>query len=249
MKNIKYWYVCHRGLRRKINQDNIFVPGNGKAVLCPEIDEVRSGFVETDIPANFAVFDGMGGEQAGEVASYLCADHMGQYDFSHHVYNELSEFCIEANRLVVKYADDHGLFSMGTTAAIVGTDGEMVTVCNLGDSRIYRIRDNTIDRLSMDHSIGFDSNKKSPLYQYIGIPENETLIEPHIVKHKYCENDYYLLCSDGLTDLVSETKIKDIVNDACEKGRDGSAITDVMLNEALNSGGRDNISIILLKLC
>ena len=248
MNDIECWYACHRGLRRKINQDNVYISGKVKTVLCPRIEEIHNENVEDAGASVFAVFDGMGGEEAGEMASYLCADYMSQCDFNSEREDLLEKFCYDANRIVVEYADDNGIFSMGTTAAIIRVDNNVIEACNLGDSRIFRINDNNIELLSVDHTIGLDKAKKTPLYQYIGIPENETLLQPHIVKKKYYKNDFYLICSDGLSDYVSDIKIKDIVEECTESKKGGRGIADKLLQEALASGGKDNISLILIKL-
>ncbi len=248
MNDIECWYACHKGLKRKINQDNIYLPRELNAVMCPHIEEVQKETVNNSTSSVFAVFDGMGGEEAGEFASYLCTEYMSQFNFNRECDNILEQFCYGANRRVVEYAADNNIFSMGTTAAIIRIDGNIVEACNLGDSRIFRISDNCVEMLSVDHTIGFDKTKKSPLYQYIGIPEEETALTPHTVKKKYYKNDLYLICSDGLSDYVSDIKIKDIVDKYLTTENGGWNIADKMLQEALDNGGKDNISLILLKL-
>lgn len=246
-KKIDYWYVCHKGLRRTINQDNYYVPNKAKAQLCPNVESVRCGSTVPGKSAVFAIFDGMGGEECGEMASYLCTGYLDDFFFHENAQEDLASFCMKANSKVVEYAKENDIYSMGSTAALARVDDCGVTTCNLGDSRIYRIGPCGIELISFDHCVSY-AGRKSYLYQYVGIPEKETLIEPYIAQCEYRANDLFLLCSDGLSDFVSESTIYNIViRNALEQG-DGQKAAELMLAEALEAGGKDNISFILLQI-
>ena len=95
----------------------------------------------------------------------------------------------------------------------------------------------------MDHTAPFTFGGKPPLSQNLGIPPDELKIEPYVAKGQYYDGDVYLICSDGLTDMVSEEEIADTLS-----GRGILEAQKRLLNAALDNGGKDNITIILCKV-
>lgn len=206
--------------RRRENQDRIFINEKG-------------------LPA-FAVFDGMGGEQRGKTASSIACQTFEEFFEK----KKPSQICTLINQRICEYMKLNQIFRMGTTAAIVEFSDEFVYTCNIGDSRIYRIADNEIEQLSVDHVINTGRFKtRRVLAQYLGIPKNEIEIEPHIETHAVKPGDIYLVCSDGLTDMVTDETIKDII---LKSKTENTA--EKLVQTALTNGGRDNISVIVCEV-
>lgn len=239
-KGICYYLVSDVGKKRKNNQDNFICD---KMFNEPETMHTRrGGKVFLDETVMFGIFDGLGGEEKGEEASYIAAREAANITFSKDIERDLRLYCRETNKKICKYAEEDNITSMGTTMATICFSRKKVFVCNIGDSKIYVIRNRKIKQISKDHVYKFYNGKKSPLTQCLGMPEDEILIEPYIKEIKGRSRDIYLICSDGLSDNVSSEEMCDIIlNKGIESGG------DELLSLALLKGGRDNISIIVCK--
>lgn len=232
--NIKYYAISDCGKVRKDNQDRFLLPDSGK-----KENTVRCR--ETDTSATLAIFDGMGGESSGEMAAMI-AQKVSEVVLEKYPECNLKKLLIEINTQICKYMSENEIKSMGTTAVILRIKDDLVEICNVGDSRAYRIANNHIEQLSKDHAMEIGS--KRVLTQNLGIPESEMVIEPYYTYGKVVDSDAFLLCSDGLTDMVNEEQILNIVNN-CEFEQVG----ELLLNEAMKNGGRDNTTIVLCKVC
>lgn len=147
-----------------------------------------------------------------------------------------------SHHAICNYVLDHELSLMGTTAAMVVFAGDEAVICNVGDSKIFRFQNNTLKQISHDHVGKPKEGKKPPLTQCLGMPGEKNII-PHIVREDLAENTSYLICSDGLTDMVSYEAIESHLN--------YDSIADVagkLMEEALVNGGRDNITLILCRV-
>lgn len=136
---------------------------------------------------------------------------------------------------------------MGTTVAALLFTAEEVYACNLGDSRIYRLRGRVLTQMSVDDSEPVPEGTghgKPPLTQYLGVFPDELTLVPHLVKSALKPGDFYLLCSDGLTDLLPNVMIADCIRQHTSVRQ----ITDHLLRAALQNGGRDNVSVIGIKI-
>jgi protein phosphatase len=206
----------------------------------------------------FAVADGMGGAQAGEVASRTAADVFeGASDEGDHGPEQLlTELTREANRRIFEMAQaDPSRRGMGTTltAAIVWPEG--VSVGHVGDSRAYRLRDGGLEQLTHDHSLVAELQRsgqltaeaaehhpqRSIITRALG-PEADVEVDAHT--HAARAGDVYLLCSDGLTGMVSDAEMESILRGA------GSldAAADSLVRAANQNGGKDNITVVLFRL-
>jgi protein phosphatase len=132
---------------------------------------------------------------------------------------------------------------MGTTAAILLFSEKKIILCNIGDSKVFRISNRRIKQLSVDHIAAAAYGVKPPLSQHLGIPPAEMIIEPYLAQGKYNNRDVYLICSDGLTDMVMEEKILQIISEL-----PFDEASNKLLEQALRNGGKDNITIILCKI-
>lgn len=208
----------------------------------------------TDSVQFLLVADGMGGHAAGDVASDLASttvcDHVveaieaGRRDYE----SILAEGVQQANDEVLSAADDDDSRSMGTTVVAAIID-QGITVVNIGDSRAYSVGE-SIEQITVDHSFVqtlIDEGEITPeeakthpqrhvLSQALGTRES---VEPDLFSPVV--DEYLLLCSDGLTEEVSESTITDIVHGA----ESIEAATEALIQEANANGGSDNISVIL----
>lgn len=209
-----------------------------------------------------AVADGMGGAAAGEVASSIFAD-TGIEIFSKasgKSEEETMELVQETFRLSNKRILDHVVKhpvhkGMGCTAEILTFSEDGFVIGHLGDSRTYRLRNGSFKQLTKDHSliqaqmeqgiIKPEEAKNHPLRNVIlravGIEESLAL---DLLRGKIVSKDIFLLCSDGLTDMVDDDKIKKILSSPITL----SQKTDTLVQCAMSAGGSDNITVVLSEI-
>jgi serine/threonine protein phosphatase PrpC len=206
----------------------------------------------------FVVADGMGGAQAGEVASKAAAEAFDR-DLPDIPPERLLRETIEAaNREIHRLAQaDPSRAGMGTTitAAIVDAESEEVCIGHVGDSRAYRLRGGRLERLTRDHSLveemrrkgqiteaqAEDHPQRSIITRALG-PEPEVDVDVHAVPA--APGDTFLLCSDGLTTMVGEDRIRTLL---AASGSMGEAVRG-LVDEANRAGGRDNITALAFRL-
>lgn len=241
--NIRYSCICHIGNTRSINQDNFVCDNRYLEINDVNINLPLCGIKSTKEVAVFGVFDGMGGEECGEIASYIAAKDAASLNISQNSVADLLQFCNKANNDICTYASKHEIAAMGTTAAILIFASNGITLCNIGDTKIYRFSDGILEQISKDHVAVAAYGMKPPLSQNLGIPPDELLIDPYLAQGPYNEGDVYLICSDGLTDMVSTNEITSVL------AREPIAQASVtLLEKALRGGGKDNTTIILCKI-
>ena len=241
----------HVGKRRSNNEDNFLFDGK-----CLEEGNVglRNPAVLEEPLVNgttFAVFDGMGGQNYGELASYAAARQMQatQRNYTDFVIPErdyLKRLTAQLNDAVLEAQQQMHTTKMGTTVVCLYFSNKHVYVCNVGDSRAYRLRKCEFLQLSKDH-VGKRppaEGKKPPLTQYLGIAAEDMVIEPFIAKGDLQEGDVYLLCSDGVTDMLTHLEISNILTEYA----DPEDCVQHLIDTALERGGKDNITAIVCKL-
>ena len=240
---IRYACRSHIGRVRSINQDNYICNG---LYMNPEEGEVTfplSGTVTTAATTLFGVFDGMGGEECGEVASLIASQEAAALGEVGDEAVALADYCQRANAKICTYADTHGVSSMGTTAAMMLCGKEQLMLCNIGDSKIFWCAEGQLEQISQDHVAVCAYGTKPPLSQNLGIPPEQLIIEPYLSRGRYHDGDKYLMCSDGLTDMVTLDEIKEIVaNHPVEEA------VNVLVDRALQNGGKDNVTVVLLEI-
>ena len=147
------------------------------------------------------------------------------------------------NEAVVAQQDRLCVETMGTTVTTLCFTHRDVYVCNVGDSRAYRLRAGEFLQISIDHvaqrAVG--QVKKAPITQYLGIRPEEFRLEPHIAKGELQRGDKYLLCSDGLTDMLTNYELADIMEHSAQAENSVQELVDA----ALEKGGKDNITAIV----
>lgn len=235
-----------KGIKRNINQDYY-------------------GVVEGDgnIPYVFIIADGMGGHRAGEVASKLSVEICISYIRKHinnkltkeEILEKLKEMAKFVNEQVYKESNENKEnYGMGTTLTIAIVMKEYVIISHIGDSRVYILRDNQLKRITVDHSyveelvrngtITEKEAKKHPrknvLTRAVGYFKN---VEADLYIQDIKEGDVFLMCTDGLTNMVDEGCIKDLIKEQ-DKLQD---VADSLIKMTNANGGKDNTTIIVFK--
>lgn len=247
---IEYAYTSHMGEVRGNNEDNFWCCGKTMEADNQGTEGVITGKAAQAQYPLLAVFDGMGGESCGEMAAFLAAEACGRHyqekksELKDQPEQFLDEICRSMNRAVCDYSMENRIRTMGTTAVMLAMSEEGVCACNVGDSRLYESSQRGFCQISMDHVLKGGPFGKAPLTQYVGIPEEHMGLVPHILKLKYQPGTRYLLCSDGITDMLSDEEIADILSG---EGSVKEAV-ETLLDCALEKGGRDNITIVLCEI-
>jgi len=207
----------------------------------------------------FVVADGMGGAQAGEVASQVAVEAferaLGDPGASS-AEQLLAERVLEANARIHEMSQaNQERAGMGTTITAAYVGDHDVAVAHVGDSRAYRLRGEDFERLTDDHSLVEEMRRRGQLTAQEADEHPQRSIitralgpEPDVKVDTYSwrgiAGDLYLLCSDGLTSMVPETRVADIVRGAGDLGDAGRRL----IAAANDAGGRDNITVVLFRL-
>ena len=209
----------------------------------------------------FAVADGMGGAAAGEVASRIFIDTVAQVfatsDMAAAESTNVVKRCFHlANQGILDHSDlNPDTKGMGCTAEILLCNNDNYIVGHVGDSRSYLFREGQLQQLTTDHSyvqqqmdLGLlhpDEARshylKNAIYRAVGVDED---ISVDIIEGRLRDNDLFLLCSDGLTDMVETGRIEELLRDV---DTNIESSMHLLVEEAKSNGGRDNISLILCR--
>jgi protein phosphatase len=242
-------------LKRKENQDRHLI-----------VDRSTGGIGTEGFRMVLAVADGMGGHAAGLKASRMACDGLRRY------YDEyataLESFRSPESKLMIleeimrnihtdihRHGEmNHEDAEMGTTLSVLVVLGNMGFLAHVGDSRIYRLRDAVLEQLTVDQTMaqlsvemGYlqkDEAARHPLRHVLtdalglGVDDIQTCAQ------EVRTGDTFLLCSDGLHHLVSDREIKAII----ERNAVGEVVCDELIEAALNRGGEDNITVIVLRV-
>jgi len=205
----------------------------------------------------FALADGMGGHKAGEVAAreaiqYICSSikHLNLSENPkslEQISSNLKKLFENANDWIYKLSRSHeNFFGMGTTLCSLLFIEKNVIFSHIGDSRIYRLRQNELTLLTKDHSTILRNKQnqmrmKKFLTQVIG---SSKIVLPQVEILNVLENDLYLICSDGLSDFVKKEYIELILKSKLNlKDK-----TNFLIETAKNQGSTDNITVLLVQL-
>jgi PPM family protein phosphatase len=211
-------------------------------------------------PPLFAVADGMGGAKAGEVASGLAVEALQlRPDVSGDYEAYVADLIQEANRRVYARAtEDAAASGMGTTmtVALVDDQNGRVTIGHVGDSRAYRIRGGELEQLTDDHSLvgelirsGKLTREEAEVHPQRSVITRALGTDPDVDVDTFVVDaqpgDLFLICSDGLTSMVSDRAILKVVND---NPGDLQATAKALVAAANRGGGDDNITVIVFAL-
>jgi PPM family protein phosphatase len=225
----------HPGHISKVNQDSLL------------LKEGRYGL--------FAVADGMGGHKAGDVASHMAVLMLERVLEDVKPSESLLRSAIkEVNQLIFdEQIKDKSLDGMGTTLTVLWEDSESILLGHVGDSRAYLYRSGILTQVSVDHSVvaemlraGAISTKMAAVHPYRHMITRAVGslgdIEVDVVSTLKKRGDRWLVCSDGLVEYASDEFIG-----KCLKTMPIQTAADALMQKALEGGGRDNISLIILE--
>jgi len=240
------------GRRRKLNEDNILVD------------------TETHL---YSVCDGMGGHNAGEVASKMAIETLQSFIQKSHREKEITwpygldvNLSFDGNRLktalklankkVYKAADNREEYTgMGTTAVATLVSGAVLTVGSAGDSRCYQLRDGKLTQITKDDSwvsaawaegiLNADEIERHPLKNVItkAVGAKDS-IEIDVTEHPLKTGDVILLCSDGLHGMINDEEIQRLLTSNAASLQEAAA---KLIDAANEAGGKDNVSVVLLR--
>jgi protein phosphatase len=229
------------GLVREKNEDSMLIdPSCGLYVVC----------------------DGMGGHVGGQVASQLAVATIGEVIRG----NSPAPSEGEPDRLVTaircansavfaKAKADPALHNMGTTVVAIRAEDDLLHLCHVGDSRIYRLRDGNLEQVTRDHSLINLYEENPELAARFGPPNSNVIVravglrDQVDVDHRVIAmeiGDMYLLCCDGLTDMVDDWILKEMLSDGAQGSLDECC--DALVRAALTNGGVDNTTVVLLRI-
>lgn len=246
--------LCDVGRVRQNNEDNYYIQGKVRQNLAQQ--KAEETFMGTANQSLFAVADGMGGESDGEVASLVAVQSLRSCSLEE-ICDEAYNAVMEANEMICNEIMRKGGKRMGSTLTALYIDEDKAVVCNIGDSRAYLMREGVLTQISEDHTIvqqmvnmgaitkeeARTHKKRHVLSQNIGIFPDELVIEPTFSEEiELQDGDLFLLCSDGLTDMVTDDEINEILGKGSvyEQGKK-------LVERALTNGGRDNVTVVLVK--
>ena len=207
-------------------------------------------------PPLFVVADGMGGAQAGEVASGIVVDTLAAAADRGELPSGLAEAVQEANgRIHAMAKDDRALEGMGTTTTAAWLSDGALRLAHVGDSRAYRMRAGQLEQLTEDHSLvgglvrlgeltpaeAERHPQRSVILRAVGV---EPSVEVDEAEHELADGDVYLFASDGLTSMVRDEVIEEVLR----MGAPLAECADMLIELANASGGHDNITAVLARI-
>ncbi len=232
-----------RGLVREVNEDEVF----------------RSDSPIGCLPNLYIVADGMGGHNAGDVASRNCTRYLVEYIENADIDTDIEQLFNDAigyanRKLYDEGREDERLSGMGTTVVVATVFGESLYTANVGDSRLYAVGEE-LNQVTVDHSVVEELYRaghiseverhhhpdKNMITRAIGV-EDPVMVDFFTIPAK--EHTYFMLCTDGLTKMVSDIEIKGWFN----KSRNVEAIVTGLTDTAIGHGGKDNITVIVVDL-
>jgi serine/threonine protein phosphatase PrpC len=210
----------------------------------------------------FAVADGLGGHQGGEVASAAAVEPLAALDGREfadpaEAAEALAGAIAEANSAILDQASGNpSLWGMGTTVTAAALAGDHLQLAHVGDSRAYLLRDGSFDQVTTDHTVVGElvrrgrltpaqaavHPERSILTRAVGLDPRIPVDSPDPIDLR--QGDQILLCSDGLTEAVPEPQIAELLT----INPDGDAACLALIDAANNAGGPDNITLVIIRV-
>ena len=256
MINVTSAVVTNVGKVRGNNEDNYFVNGKYRE----NTDTLNEEHEESKEKEKylFSVCDGMGGEAYGELASLIAVKSLLKFQ-DKNINEHINEYVEYANKLICNEIEKNDGARIGSTVALLYIDDTGAYGYNIGDSRIYLMRDGSFKQLSRDHTQAqsmvdmgllkpeeMNAHKgKHKLTQHFGIFPDELIIQPYETEVvSVQENDIFILCSDGLTDMMDDNEIASIAQEDLSPYDMASKLVDI----AVEKGGKDNTTVVVAKI-
>jgi serine/threonine protein phosphatase PrpC len=229
-----------------------------------DVGRLRSGNEDSHFCGQtvFAVADGLGGHQGGEVASAAAVEPLARLDGrsfkdAGEAAEALAAAIREANEAILdRAAGDPALYGMGTTVTAAVAGGGYLQLAHVGDSRAYLLRGGTLEQLTTDHTVVGELVRRGRLtpQQAAVHPERSILtravgLDPRVPVDlpdplEVQPGDQLLLCSDGLTEAVADGRIAELLSAA----PDGQVACRSLIDAANDAGGPDNITVVLVRV-
>lgn len=237
---------------REQNEDNFCFHGTCMPVEHEDLENI----LQADVTGEWiGVFDGIGGLPKGELASYIAAKTLaekdGRCDFfkgkedAENYPEHLQKLLMHINEQIIRCRKEEKIKRMGCTIAALKFDRENIYGVTAGDSRIYRMRDGKITLLSKDHIVKYPGHIRGALSGYLGTERETDKLQMDAFCFPYQEGDRYLLCSDGVTDMLYDTDIEEILQESKENLEE--AIRNLM-HEVTRMGAEDNATAIIAEI-
>ncbi len=241
----EYAVVCRQGVGRSINQDSYFVPDS----TC---NTTAKGWL-------FAVADGLGGHFFGDIASQKCCEILGRdyYAVSNieSIPHWFNDEIIKINNEILRLSKEEEKGQIATTLASLLIKDDLVYLNNVGDSRIYRFANQQLIQITEDHSVVWEYYIRHLITKEEMIEcKNKHLITEAIGLNRYPRiNSYilalpteyfFMLCSDGLTDVVTDGQIELLIRKYAD---DLDKCSEMLYKLALKNGAQDDVTIILIQ--
>ena len=263
-ESINFCALTDTGLKRKKNDDCFLIVADGE-----------SGFPVSTMGAMFAVADGMGGHPAGDKAARMACDVFRDCYYGVHglekavclisrivpflscrlLLKRMATAMTNADRAIQDYECNHKKCEgLGTTLSVLVLTGGRALISHVGDSRIYRLRQGSLKLCTVDHTFVQDlvdmgemtreEADESPMRHVLMEALGRGVDELYISCEKVHRGDIFLLCSDGLNDMINDKSILQALN----------ADTDIhekcarLVKNALEAGGKDNVTVIVVQL-
>ncbi len=251
---MRFGVKSDKGMVREINEDSY---------------KIISGY--PGIPSAFIVADGMGGHNSGEIASKLAVDFISNYILSSpssftaekDIPSAISHMIEKANSSIYNSSMEHANnYGMGTTltvavecSGVAAGCGKKLYIGHIGDSRAYVVRHSGIERITTDHSFieeliksgsltreeAENHPKKNIITRALGCVES---IESDIYISDIMENDIFIICTDGLTNMLGE----DVIKKMAQEFDNPQEACDRMVEAANKNGGNDNITVVVIRI-
>ena len=257
---IKFAARSETGNVRTNNEDNLYCNG----IIMTVSESGRPFFLNgsTEAPALFAVFDGMGGEDCGEVASLKAAEALQNHSRRilrsiNNADKEINNYVSAVNSELIGFMRSQDIRTGATLVlSVIGTGS--FRIYNLGDSRGFRIENGRLLRVTDDHTVAEEKMRmglisaaqaeKSPerhiLTRYLGDDDEYGAIPDASKEYSFKTHSGGLLCSDGLTDMLTFPEISRIMSAA----REPSEAVNMLVDSALKKGGRDNVTCLVFEI-
>ena len=268
MYTLCYTALTHPGRVAVNNEDNFYIDGSYRQDVNQPYFRADGRVSSGQLTA--AVCDGMGGEALGEEASLIAVEAIREFCGADAAGEgpggEAGAPCCSPldcineanNRICARMREEQK--RIGSTIALMNFKADTVQAWNMGDSRIYRLRGEAFDQFSVDHTVMARMLKlgqitreeaehhplRHQITQYLGIFPEEMVLEPAFTEvQKLSEGDRYLMCSDGLTDMLSDKEIAICL----KENRDIKKASQILVQKAVDAGGRDNITVLVIEAC
>ena len=238
------------GSVRKNNEDNYYLNGSFKLSAQSPQEELISAPEGAELL--FGVFDGMGGEAHGEECAMLCATTLAQYQGGDLPF-EAPAFYQQANAVVCEL-EKRTRETGGSTAAVAQVRGNRVFASNAGDSRVYHLRGKELKCLTRDHTryqqmveAGVpnpDIAERHVLTKFVGMDDRRPLTPNFAVSVKLEEGDRIMLCSDGITGVLTDAQIAETLS----QPQLPEVVGRALVQQALEAGSRDNVTMVLAEV-